>query len=165
MPVPANLTLDQFAFLASRTESKTVDANILNASPLSSLRQSIRDCSKQADELKRAIFYSPSGVEQAPASYPRGLHALLGIVSELDELQEAQFIGDTTNIAEEIGDLLWYLALAANAAGLSLSACGRATIEKLNVRYPEAFTSTSALNRDLDAEMAALLSALAEVPQ
>jgi len=40
------------------------------------------------------------------------LHALLGIVTELEEIEEALYNNDEANLFEEFGDLLWFTALA-----------------------------------------------------
>lgn len=41
------------------------------------------------------------------------VHGVLGFCSELEELQEALASGDTVNIAEEVGDVMWYVYLMA----------------------------------------------------
>jgi NTP pyrophosphatase (non-canonical NTP hydrolase) len=89
----------------------------------------------------------------------RLLHAALGLCTEAGELQDQikrhLMYGkdfDPTNVMEECGDLLWYIALALDATGYSLSDCMERNINKLRARYPEKFTSERALNRDLDAE-------------
>jgi NTP pyrophosphatase (non-canonical NTP hydrolase) len=55
-------------------------------------------------------------------------------------------------VKEEVGDVLWYLALVCRAAGISLEEAAQANIKKLQVRYPERFSPNSALRRDLLAE-------------
>lgn len=119
----------------------------------------------------------------------RLLHGMLGIHTEVEELTAAVLEGcsnptrssshfisfDTVNIAEEIGDLLWYMVLVCNALGLSLAQIMQTNIEKLQLRYrtkikekgqaiadelgmkenqfaPGIFTETAAINRDLPAE-------------
>ncbi len=84
-------------------------------------------------------------------------HAMLGITSEAGELadtvkkhviygQPLKVVGEAS-ITEEIGDLLWYAALLANATGICLETCMDLNIEKLAARYPERFTEFHAAKR------------------
>lgn len=82
------------------------------------------------------------------------IHAHLGMSSETGEIGDAikkcVIYGqplDTENIEEELGDVLWYVALAATAVGTSLEDIMEANIEKLKVRYPEKFTEEHAKKR------------------
>lgn len=82
------------------------------------------------------------------------LHAQLGLTTELGEITDTlkkHFIYkqplDIGNLEEEIGDVMWYLALLTNALELSLSICMERNIDKLKVRYPEKFTTDLAKER------------------
>lgn len=92
-------------------------------------------------------------------------HAILGMTGEVGELAAAieRWIHygkplDTVNVKEELGDLLWYIALACNAMGFDLSRVMSLNIEKLQRRYPERYTDEAAdeENRDRQAERAVL---------
>lgn len=50
-------------------------------------------------------------------------------------------------LADELGDVLWYVAEAASACNLQLGdiACGN--VEKLRRRYPEGFSQEKSINR------------------
>ena len=81
-------------------------------------------------------------------------HAALGATSECGELAttvKASIIYgkpiDLLNIEEEIGDALWFLALAADTIGLELSFVAKKNIEKLRKRYPEKYTDQAAQAR------------------
>jgi NTP pyrophosphatase (non-canonical NTP hydrolase) len=50
-------------------------------------------------------------------------------------------------LAEELGDVLWYLAEAATTSGLSLGDIARQNVEKLRRRYPEGFSEERSRNR------------------
>ena len=71
------------------------------------------------------------------------LHAALGLTGEAGEFADcikkhwayAQPL-DKGNAAEEIGDILWYCALASNAIGIPLADVAAMNIEKLRKRYP-----------------------------
>jgi NTP pyrophosphatase (non-canonical NTP hydrolase) len=87
------------------------------------------------------------------------LHASMGLVTESGEFQDALkkhiFYGkelDTVNLKEEIGDVLWYCAIALEALGTDFETVMQTNIDKLKARYPEKFTEDSANNRDLETE-------------
>ena len=48
---------------------------------------------------------------------------------------------DKAHLAEELGDIAWYLAEAATALDMDLEDIFQANIEKLKNRYPEGFSS------------------------
>lgn len=92
------------------------------------------------------------------------LHAAIGISTEsgeiLDAFKKHLIYGkdlDIVNLAEELGDIMWYVAIMTrylkNLTGATLEDdILRINIEKLTARYPEKFTEEDALNRDLDKE-------------
>ncbi len=89
----------------------------------------------------------------------REMHAAMGMCTEAGELQDAYkkyvFYGkayDTVNIKEEIGDLLWYVALLCKCLGVSIEEIMERVIAKLRKRYGDKFTEYDALYRDLKAE-------------
>lgn len=95
----------------------------------------------------------------------RLLHAGIGLATEagefLDPLKKFLFYGksvDKTNLKEEIGDMLWYIAIACDALDTTISLEMERNIHKLRTRYPEKFTEEQANERDLDAERNALES-------
>jgi NTP pyrophosphatase (non-canonical NTP hydrolase) len=86
-------------------------------------------------------------------------HAAQGLVTEAGEFTDALkkhlFYGkdlDVTNLAEELGDTLWYVALACNALGTRMDEVMYKNIKKLQTRYPGKFTEEEALHRNLGAE-------------
>ncbi|MDZ7844563.1 MAG: nucleoside triphosphate pyrophosphohydrolase family protein [Anaerolineales bacterium] len=54
---------------------------------------------------------------------------------------------DRDALEDELGDVLWYLAEAATACGLSLEEIGRNNIAKLQARYPDGFNEEDSVNR------------------
>jgi NTP pyrophosphatase (non-canonical NTP hydrolase) len=50
-------------------------------------------------------------------------------------------------LADELGDVLWYVAEAASACELNLGNIARANIVKLMARYPEGFSQERSINR------------------
>jgi NTP pyrophosphatase (non-canonical NTP hydrolase) len=82
------------------------------------------------------------------------VHAALGITSEAGELAttvKATAIYskplDTTNVIEEVGDSLWYLALMCTSLGVPLEEVATANIAKLKARYPDKYSDGDALAR------------------
>lgn len=78
---------------------------------------------------------------------------------EAGELLDAVFKGpfygktiDLTNIREEVGDILYGLALVCEAAGTSLEIEMQRNQDKLKARYPDKFSTEAYSNRDLEAE-------------
>jgi len=55
---------------------------------------------------------------------------------------------DPEALKDELGDVLWYLAEAATAAGLSLNETAQDNVDKLRKRYPEGFSQENSLHRE-----------------
>jgi len=90
-------------------------------------------------------------------------HASKGMITEVgeftDELKKYEIYGknlDETNLIEELGDLMWYVAIACDAVGVSLEEVMEKNIAKLKARYGEKFNEEGALNRNLENERALL---------
>jgi NTP pyrophosphatase (non-canonical NTP hydrolase) len=87
-------------------------------------------------------------------------HAIDGIASEAGELVDARkktlyygTVFDRTNAIEELGDLMYYIQLAASRLNVTLEDLKRINIAKLRKRYPEGvFSADRACNRDLTQE-------------
>jgi NTP pyrophosphatase (non-canonical NTP hydrolase) len=93
----------------------------------------------------------------------RILHGIMGIDTESGELTDALkkflFYGkniDTVNVVEELGDLLWYVALICDELKISFSDIMRINIDKLRSRYGEKFDEKKAIDRNLEAERKSL---------
>lgn len=54
---------------------------------------------------------------------------------------------DRKHLAKELGDIAWYLAVAASALDMSLDEIFRENIRKLKERYPEGFKAENSVNR------------------
>jgi NTP pyrophosphatase (non-canonical NTP hydrolase) len=82
------------------------------------------------------------------------LHSIIGINTESGELSDIVkkyiFYGkdfDIANFKEELGDLLWYIAIGANACDTTIKQLMEENIDKLKKRYPSKFTEKDALER------------------
>lgn len=124
------------------------------------------------DEHKRALFYGDESANVLHGTPGRDfmleklgenewdfMHAGLGLLTEAGETMEeivqaltASGEIDAEAVKEELGDLLYYVARAADAADTSLLEIMQANNRKLRERFPEEFDADQALNRDLGAE-------------
>ena len=93
----------------------------------------------------------------------RMLHAAMGMSTEaneiLDVMKKLLFYHkevDRVNLIEEVGDLMWYVAIMCDALDISMAEVMVKNIIKLMSRYPEKFDANLAVNRDLNAERAVL---------
>lgn len=87
------------------------------------------------------------------------LNAALGLCGESGEvadlIKKYRFQGhelDTAKLIKELGDVQWYIALAASALGVSLSEIMMRNIEKLRERYPDGFDPERSRNREEEAK-------------
>lgn len=83
------------------------------------------------------------------------LNGVLGLSGESGEVSDivkkATFQGhdlDKAHIAEELGDVAWYLAVAAHAISYDLGEIFRLNVEKLKKRYPDGFDKSRSINRE-----------------
>lgn len=82
------------------------------------------------------------------------LNGVLGMCGESGEIadmfKKRAFQGhdlDMEEVAKELGDVLWYVALAAHAAGYELDTIMQMNVAKLKARYPEGFRVGDSVNR------------------
>ncbi len=85
--------------------------------------------------------------------------ALVGLQDELGEiagpLKKYLWHGhplDSSHLHEEVGDVLWYLAMLCNALGLSLEDALADNLTKLQRRYPQGFSPEDSLHRTSEGE-------------
>ena len=55
---------------------------------------------------------------------------------------------DYDHMAEEAGDVMWYLAEIADALDVTLEEIARRNINKLRKRYPDGFDPERSINRE-----------------
>ena len=89
----------------------------------------------------------------------RLLHAGMGLCTEsgefMDMLKRHLFYGkplDLVNAKEELGDSMWYIALAIDVISTTLNEVMTVNINKLKLRYPEKFSEGHAIERNVVAE-------------
>ena len=82
------------------------------------------------------------------------LHAILGIAGESGEIVDAVKKHviynkplDIANMREEIGDIMWYIALACRTLDFDLGEILEENIAKLQKRYPDKYSDVYAVAR------------------
>jgi NTP pyrophosphatase (non-canonical NTP hydrolase) len=111
------------------------------------------------DYIKAATALERTTYEQLPIS-TRMLHGIVGIATEAGELLDAakkrMFYGaplDAVNLVEEIGDVLWYMAILCDELDVTFEMVMETNINKLHKRYKKGkFSKSAAMNRNLPAE-------------
>lgn len=85
------------------------------------------------------------------------LNGCCGLAGEsgevIDIVKKHAFQGhdlDTEHIKEELGDVMWYIALLCSAIGADLSEVMSENTEKLKRRYPQGFDTNKSVNREVD---------------
>lgn len=94
------------------------------------------------------------------------VHATLGVGGESGEIEDHvkkvafnDRLLDRDHLIEEIGDVMWYLNLLVSELETTWGKVLSMNIAKLEARYPGLkFEAERSLNRDLDAEKAAMES-------
>lgn len=83
------------------------------------------------------------------------LDAVMGLNGEagevIDHVKKVLFQGhelDRLHVVEELGDVAWYLAVCAEAVGVTLEEVLQANITKLKARYPDGFDKARSINRE-----------------
>ncbi len=82
------------------------------------------------------------------------LNAVLGLNGEAGEVADIlkkhlhhSHPLDITKLRDELGDVLWYVAQAADALGIHLSDIMQGNLDKLQRRYPDGFSPEASLHR------------------
>ena len=83
------------------------------------------------------------------------LNGCMGMCGEagecIDALKKHMMQGhelDREKMIKEIGDVLWYVAEAASALGVTLDEVAERNIAKLKARYPDGFSSEKSIHRE-----------------
>ena len=92
-----------------------------------------------------------------PAEKLMLLNGVLGMSGEAGECSDIVkkhiFQGhnlDEAHIAKELGDVAWYLAIAAHSIGYGLDDIFQMNVDKLMARYPDGFDPKRSLHRKAD---------------
>lgn len=81
-------------------------------------------------------------------------NAALGVAGEAGEvadlIKKHLYQGhdlDVVDLSNELGDVMWYVAMACTILGIDLSRVAVRNINKLTCRYPEGFSCERSVNR------------------
>lgn len=163
------MTFDEYLESSEKTEKKfpnglTVPAKDFNR--LVELFGVIGEAAMEVDNIKKRLIYTTPDTKGLPtitfsqrqAEY---LHGCMGVITESVEIVEALGaelrVVSEVHFMEEVGDLMWYLAIFLRHLRMPMDKVLDANIRKLAARYPEKFTDEAAVNRDKVAETAALI--------
>lgn len=114
------------------------------------------ECHITPDEYQEACMRTNSDyagyIDVEMAQLQNGLMGLNGEAGEcIDILKKVLYQGhelDREHLAEELGDVLWYVAISADALGYSLEQIMIMNRDKLQKRYPDGFEVERSVNRD-----------------
>lgn len=166
---------------SARTASPVFETSDVPAHNLAGVLEVIARSIEPLDQIKKALFYrrpideskfdnvtrQPGFFDHLDTAEYEGLevdilHAVVGIITEAGELAEALLSAlnfgafDYTNLKEESGDQLWYLAMLFRSLGTDFETEAKRNIDKLKARFPDKFTVDEAINRDTLAELEVL---------
>lgn len=172
------MTPNEYQDLALLTESpvgsETARRYFLAGGAILAMNKRILTALDLANQHKRFIFYDEPGeplqprykaeagkLDDTAESEIRFMHGLLGLLSEMYELLEIalkQDVIDPVHLKEELGDLLWYIAIVAEVYEIEFEDIMVSNIRKLAKRNRDKgkFDLAGTLERDLDAERATL---------
>lgn len=180
----------QYQKLALCTKSDSYHGHYVHRQSFINKLRHLSSVAENLDVIKKGVFYGRgiskdknsalfNSESIASDSQPMRdiIHSIVGIATESGELcerltaiienhhnktlsHENLTAEDITNIYEEFGDVLWYLAIGCEALGVTLEQVMSANITKLQKRFPEKFTEEKANNRDLKNEYKSLQSSL-----
>ena len=87
--------------------------------------------------------------------YDHILNGVMGLNGEagecIDIVKKHLFQGhplDTDKLVDELGDVLWYVAITADGIGVQLEDIMQHNIDKLSRRYPEGFNAERSIHRE-----------------
>ena len=106
----------------------------------------------KANKYQRKVMETANNDLTNYQSLQDGVMGLNGEAGEcIDVVKKHLFQGhdlDEKHLAEELGDVAWYLAYTANTIGYSLNDIFQMNIDKLKKRYPNGFNEEDSVNRD-----------------
>lgn len=103
------------------------------------------------NDYQQAALRTANNKDNSYALLQEGLMGLNGEAGEcIDILKKYLFQGhglDRNHLAEELGDVAWYLVISAHAIGMNFEDILQMNILKLAERYPNGFDAERSVNR------------------
>lgn len=85
------------------------------------------------------------------AALSNGVMGLCGEAGEcIDLVKKHQHQGhdlDLLKLVDELGDVMWYIALTCESVGITMTNVAERNIAKLQKRYPDGFSTEASVNR------------------
>lgn len=126
-------------------------AKELGCSEADLFKKNDKPCAITPNEYQQETLRTASGMSN---QYPMLLNGVMGLCGEtgevVDLLKKSLFQGhplDKAHMAEELGDVAWYLAVSAYAIGYDLEIILQMNVDKLRKRYPDGFDAYRSINR------------------
>ena len=107
------------------------------------------DYQRMAMRTASGMIYTDFGDKGLLLNSVMGLNGEAGEV--IDSVKKHCFQGhelDKAHLAEELGDVAWYLAVGCEAIGVTLEDVMNGNVEKLKSRYPEGFDKNRSIHRE-----------------
>jgi len=105
----------------------------------------------QADEYQKKALSTASKMTEEDMIM-NGVLGLNGEAGEVaDHIKKVRFQGHVMNkahLADELGDILWYIAIMCEGLGYTLSEVMEINVAKLKKRYPDGFSVENSINRE-----------------
>lgn len=150
-------------------QSLEENTTLSSAQRIEHLEEELIDGLKYCEHLKRVLSdkltandYQRQAMRTAgkyKSQYDCLRNAAYGLNGEagevIDLLKKHEFQGhelDRDKIIDELGDVQWYIALAATACDITLEEIQQRNIDKLKKRYPDGFDKARSINRTPTAE-------------
>ena len=161
------MSTDTYLTDSARTASGEFLADHRGQHTLAELLKELHYTGEALNEVKRAMFYGrgydnvvdmfsvpliPVGQQNLPSDF---VHSIMGMATEVSEISEQLLAAlegkpvNRNNLAEEAGDILWYMAMLLRYLGTDFPTVMAMNIEKLKARYPDKFDADLAINRNL----------------
>lgn len=103
------------------------------------------------NEYQKEALRTASGMNDSVPMIVNGVLGLCGEAGECaDMVKKHLFQGhelDKEHLAKELGDVAWYLAVAAHSIGYDLETVLQMNVDKLRKRYPNGFEAERSLHR------------------
>lgn len=170
------MNIHDYVAQSGRTISDRFHAEVISPTDAILQVQSFESHARQVDKYKKALFYGKEikpdvvAVPEIGSGAFNGdeLHAILGIITEVGEISEVLRVAwqnpnpekDDARVADELGDLFWYIAILLRSRGLNPEKVLGANIAKLYARFPDKFDATLAISKDDAVEAEALKAEL-----
>lgn len=160
---------------SERTVSDQFNINLVGATTLANALRAAKNVGDRVDVVKKSIFYGKAVPKDFALADTRGgpsithidvdiIHSILGSITEAAELAELLLKAidtgnylDESDLLDETGDGMWYMALMLRTLGRSFEDTADMNIRKLRARFPDKFDAEKAKEHDLEAEKTALI--------